>query len=181
MTPLLVQAIVTDEERPMIVAGAEQLSAAVADAAGAPFPIRLRFTGANTVLAADLTITSLALDLQQAWDTERRSAFWSARSGPTLLCNLFRHVPHRREHPEVIARIRQLNMFAIRLSRERDVTIVDLDRLFALVGARALADHGNAASVGGREIAETVLRQSLVARLSPVLQGKAIDCVRAPT
>lgn len=187
--PVLLAAIVADHERPMVAAAAEQLSAAVARATGAAWPIRLRFLPVADARLPQgaIIVTSLAIDFAERWTTAQRTSFWrmllaSPHSGCVFLCTLFRHVVDRHTTPEVIERIRQLDLFAIRLSRETGVALVDLDRLFALYGACELAKSANAAAkLGGRVIAEALIAIGLDDHIAPGIQRRAAEeLIRSP-
>jgi hypothetical protein len=68
----------------------------------------------------------------------RLAAYAAAGCKMALICTIFRHVADPGERGVLLERIRRLNLLAAELSRETGVGVVDIDRLFALFGARWL-------------------------------------------
>jgi hypothetical protein len=104
-----------------------------------------------------------------------------ATGAPVFVVNVFRHVAGRAgdgSPSPVLERIRRLDLMAVRLSRELGIGVVDIDRAFAHIGARALGSDYRmsgvlAAEVAGHTLAWSLLSFGLDDALDPELQEKA--------
>ena len=182
-------AAVGDGERPVITAAAEQIVGSVSAVIGTAWPIRLRFIEADAPAEDGVALvatwigeamTATAPDIVETrW--RRRIAAWRVSGVPrVLLCTLFRHVDRMDGGPATVEHIRRLNRIAIALSRAAGVEIVDIDRVFAQVGARTLdSDYRmrgpGAAALAGHAIADALLRGDLGDRLDPTVQQSALE------
>ena len=141
--PIDLAALVPDDERAGIVAAARRLSHCLGeDREGQP--VRVRFATADVLPPGPSA--ALILSLRSAPGPELIAAARDAGHETLLIPTIFRH-------GDAIERVRRMNLQAIRLSRTSGVQIVDLDRIFALVGARflspALIDELNAHAIVG--------------------------------
>ena len=178
VAPIRIDAVVAEAERAAIVAGAEQLSEALSDATGAPWPVQVGFhatvpsagsTGANAFVILSLLPETAATepieDTESRW--RARLAALVERGAPVFLCTVFRSPASPPAGPGTpnprLDRIRRLNLMAIRLSQALGVWVIDWDRALAHVGARALScDY----RLGGRLAAEVAGHQVAWALLS---------------
>jgi hypothetical protein len=169
---LLVRAVVAATERAAVVAGLQQLGESTR-AAGFDLRIGLNFlpsfVGLDVPAPRSIVIASLLPDLfgEEAWpQTQGR---WRAQvapiaadeAPPIFLCNVFRYVAGNPRHPSV-ERIRRLNLLAIELSHDFGLNIVDIDRVFAHLGAQELRTDCRltgpiAAEVAGYVIVDAIL------------------------
>lgn len=131
--PIDLAAIVPADERDTIVAAARRLSDCLGDAS-AGHPVRVRFATHDAPPPGPSAALILSLRAEGGIGPDRVAAARAAGHATLLIPTLFRHVGAAR-----IESIRRLNLHAIGLSRSLGVQIVDLDRIFALVGARTLA------------------------------------------
>ena len=183
LPPLDMVALVTPGEHDTILAAAHRLSRCLGDDGSAGWPVRLRFVASDSAPnvppapPGTLLVTSLraALDTGDVplADVAER---WRARiererpSGPVLLCTLFRHVANRSAGPVLAERIRRLNLLALELSRTAGIEIVDIDRLFALAGARTLdTDHRGQGRRAAALAAHAIVAAALAAGLGPAV------------
>lgn len=162
----------------MIMAAARQLRDCVATAIGNDWPVRVRFESLDVtaIPAGTVLILSLADDMADSAAVRWRiriARCAAAGHRRILLCNLFRHVVGGGQRTDVIERIRRLDRMAIDLSREAGAEIVDIDRLFALCGARALGSAAQAAQLAGHAIAAAILEGGLDEHLDPAVQDRA--------
>jgi hypothetical protein len=191
--PIAIDALVDPLERPGLVAAAEQLSACLGAAAeGADWPVRLNFRrpGDSVLLdtAPTLIVTSLLPEVAREEPIAETDARWRAYldrlktpGAPVFVCTVFRHVAERSKAgatSPLLARIRRLNRLAVTLSQELDVGVIDLDRVMAHIGGRALnADYRLsgvvAAEVAGHTAAWAMLSWGLDDAVDPMLQEKA--------
>lgn len=174
---LPIEAFVTSDERPMMIAAGEQISEALRDDAGRPWPVKLTFSSfehdhaaPGPVAVASLLADALALErplsvVESAW----RERLASRLAGPeriVALCTVFRVVSDRQARPILIERIRRLNLLAAELSQAFNVYVVDLDRTLSFFGAGTmrsdfrLSGH-RAAEVAGHAVATTLLATGL--------------------
>ena len=149
-----IDARVHANERPGIREAATQLRDCLAGASSeGSFRVELAFSepAGPPVLAPASTLLVLSLlpeadrgaeplaETARRWMGELR-AFADAGT-PVYVRNIFRHVRDRarngRTHP-VLDRIRNLDRMAVGLSSQTGVAVIDIDRAFADVGARAL-------------------------------------------
>ena len=189
--PLRIDAVVDDAERPALVAATEQLRECLHAGSGSAWPVAVRFLDALAAIAArdrpTIVVASLlpelARDSEPLAATEARwreqlSRLVDMGVPAILVCTVFRHVAapgsDRRpdSRPATRERIRRLNLLAIELSHDTGVGIVDVDRVFAHLGARELAtDH----RLSGRVAAE-VAAASIVASIV----GHGLDDIVSP-
>jgi hypothetical protein len=166
---------VGEAERPVAIAAARQLSAAVGTALGADWPVALFLsdpegeTGSGSIWIASL-IGDVGRDEAIETTTRRwqeRIERWSHRGNPRiLLSTLFRSVASSDDRRATVERLRRLNMMALSLSRSTGVEIVDIDRLFAWYGRDTLGTDyrcvgERAALLGGHAIAAAIFAGGL--------------------
>lgn len=167
-TPIVIDAVVADTERPALTAVAAQLRECLRAASGADWDVTVRFRASLADVSADarptLVVASLLPELEGDAPMPAIAARWQAQLSalpgdpppPVLLCMVFRHVPDGPEdgtdpRPAVRERIRRLNLLAIDLSHDTGAGVVDMDRAFTNVGARALETDYR---LGGAKAAE---------------------------
>jgi hypothetical protein len=188
LAPIEIVAIVAADERDTIVAAAHRLSLCLGDAQGA-WPVRLQFGAPDAPLPgpSGALIGSLRVDGDLlAVSAETIAARWESRAAAArrlghqaiLIPSLFRHVADAATRPPLMERIRRLNLVVIALSRSRGVQIVDIDRVFALVGARTLeSDYRGqgaiAPLVAAHAIAAAILAAGLDAQVPAERQEQA--------
>ena len=188
VAPIDVAAIVAEDERDTILGAAHRLSRCL-DGTGSGWPVRLHFAtpdapppGPSAALICSLRADADAMTapietISARWEG-RVAAARQARHATILMPSLFRHVADRAARPTLTERIRRLNLLAILLSRSLDVQVVDLDRAFALVGARTLeSDYRGqgrlAPLVAAHAIVAAVLAAGLDAQVPAAQQEQA--------
>ena len=180
--PLLIDVVVANAERAALIAAFEQLCECLGAASGITWPARLEFRPSTSAVDLSATIVIASLMPELARDDEpvpqivRRwqqncSSLIAAAIPAVFVCTVFRHVADypanpKPEEPALIERIRRLNLVAVELSRETGVLVIDIDRIFAHIGARALrTDHRlsgpSAAEVAGYTIVSSILASGL--------------------
>jgi hypothetical protein len=184
---LTLAATVSDGERPLAIAAARQLSAAVSSALGSEWPVSFIQTGPDDdVASGSIRIASLVDDVLRDEAIETMTRRWAERierwsqagTSRILLSTLFRSVARGHGDDRVIERLRRLNMMALSLSRTTGIEIVDIDRLFAWCGARRLqTDYRclgpSAAELGGHAIVAAIFAGGLDDVLPAHIQEKA--------
>lgn len=193
---LLIDAVVDDTERPALVAATEQLRECLAVAAGSAWSVDIRFRASLEAIDVHdrptVVVTSLLPELARhseslvATEARWRGQLLSltAMAVPAvLICTIFRHVadPARGQpdsRPSTRERIRRLNLLAIELSHDTGAGVVDIDRVCAHVGARALATDYRltgrvAAEVAASAIVSSVVGAGLDDLISPQIQERA--------
>lgn len=196
--PLVIDAVVDDAERATLEATAEQLGECLEAATGSAWPVLLRFhptikaivpRDRSTIVIASLLPEVLRWDASLA-DIEARWRKGLASLPGTLLgafvCTVFRCVAtatatERGREPaatDVAQRIRRLNLLAAELSHDTGVGVIDIDRVFAHIGARELqTDYRQtgamAADVAAHAIVSGVLQMSLDGVISADEQHRA--------
>ncbi len=172
---LTVYTVVGEDERPVIIAALQQLSTAVNAALGHDWPITLVLSDVEGHIGAgSILIASLIEDVQRSEAIEvtmqrwlERIERWSQQGQPRILLpTLFRKLSPVSGDRTTIERLRRLNMMALHLSRRTGIEIVDVDRLFALCGARTLGTDyrcqgAHAAALGGHAIAAAIFAGGL--------------------
>jgi hypothetical protein len=187
----MIEAEAGEPERPAILAGAQQLSEALAAATGAEWPIQLRFWGPGeappTWAPGAVVVVSLLPEAASDEPFAETEARWRGRlteltsgTAPVLLCTIFRHVAERRgpDGPRIVERIRRLNRMTIELSHDFGVSVVDIDRAFAHIGGRTLQTDYRlsgriAAEVAGQSLVWTLLALGLDDVIPPEVQDRA--------
>lgn len=190
--PLKFGVMVSPAERAAVVCAAEQLSSCLGQACGErDWPIHLTLLEPDATPAPGQTaiIASLMAEAADAaepiaattarWRSKLRAM--QATGAPVLILNVFRHVAGRAGDGSVsplAERIGRLNLMAVRLSGELNVGVVDIDRAFAHIGARALQTDYRlggllAAEVAGHTLAWALLSFGLDNIIDPDLQERA--------
>jgi hypothetical protein len=194
---LRIEAVVDGAERGALSASAEQLGECLGAATQGSWPVELRFHESIGALEAPdrptLVICSLLADLDRHDDepiatTEARWRKDLAALPDGFLCvfvctifrctTLARGGRHVDGMPALAERIRRLNLLAAELSHDAGVGVIDIDRVFAHIGARALAtDHRLsgplAADVAGHAIVSGLLAMGLDEVAAPEVQARA--------
>jgi hypothetical protein len=189
LKPIVIHAEVDMRERPAVIAGVQQLSEALRAAAGVDWPIQLTFWDAGQLRelpAGSLAVLSLLADAEHDEPFDKAAARWRGRSerltaqgAPVLVLTVFRVA--ERSTPDgqrMLERIRRLNRLAVDLSHDIGVTVVDIDRAFAHIGARILATDYRlegrlAAEVGGHALTLCLLTLGLDDTVPPETQERA--------
>jgi hypothetical protein len=192
-TSLLIEARVDERERPAMEEARAQLQEYLVRAGAAQARVELVFAAADAPVAAasgTLVVASLMTELSRGEEPlESTTRRWLAHLGdlasqgtPVYLCNVFRHAAERardgRPTP-LLDRIRRLDLMAIQLSRDTGAGVIDIDRAFAEIGARALGcdwrlQGALAARVAGHTAARCFLSHGLEAWLDAGLQERAL-------
>lgn len=194
--PFLIDAVVSDSERPALLAVAEQLRDCLLAASGNPWQVVVRFRESLAAIDAQdrpaVVVASLLPELdrddetiaatQARWHAQLSSLAGEPRSA-ILICTIFRHVaaPTADAPDARVAtreRIRRLNLLAIDLSHDTGAGVVDIDRVFSRLGARPLGtDHRLtgpvAAEVAAHAIVASILGAGLDRVMSPEIQERA--------
>jgi hypothetical protein len=157
VTHIPIFAVVTADERRAVEQAAKDLTSALSKTTGQAWTCGCVFVDslreALIAPASSIVITSLGVSLAPLngpWselEREMRESYAELCQigAPILICTLLRHVSFEGEK-EIVARklrrIRQLNLLATELSREYGALVIDIDRIFAGIGARVLnTDH----------------------------------------
>lgn len=194
---LLIEAVVDDAERPALVAAFEQLCECLSASSGILWPVRLRFHGSIRVIdLADrptVVIASLLPAIAQDDEPLSRTAqrwrqhFLSLVEGKVpavFVCTVFRHVADGSTHrrlvgpPATAERVRRVNLLAAELSQDTGISVIDIDRVFAHFGARALKTDYRmsgpiAAEVAGYTIVSSILAIGIDDFIPPSVQERA--------
>ena len=187
-TPLVIEAVVDDAERATLEATAEQLGECLKAATGSAWPVELRFHQTieaivpgyrSTIVIASLLPEVLRRDLSLA-DIEARwrkglASLHGAFLG-VFVCTVFRCVAtaaeRRREQGtlDIAERIRRLNLLAAELSHDTGVGVVDIDRVFAHIGARELGtDYRQSGAMAADVAAHAIVSGMLAIALDDVI------------
>ena len=185
--PIVVEAVVADSERPAVVAAGEQLGECLRAASGHDWPIDVRFRPTIGSVAATgrptLALLSLLPELAMPKASpEQVHARWRAQLSllagvvPALfVCTIFRHVgrvgdPQSATGAGTLERIRRLDLLAAELSHETGIGVIDIDRVFAHVGARDLqADYRLEGRLAAEVAAHTIVAAILDLGLDDVV------------
>jgi hypothetical protein len=180
--PLLIQAVVSKAERAALVAAFEQLCECLGAASGIAWPVKLDFRPSLSAVDLSATIVIASLMPELARDDEpvpqivRRwrenvSPLIAATIPAVFVCTVFRCIANypvlsRPEELTLIERIRRLNLVVVELSHETGAMVIDIDRIFAHLGARALRTNyllngPEAAEVAGHAIVSNILSAGL--------------------
>jgi hypothetical protein len=189
--PLAIEAVVHPVERPTLVAATRQLADVLSTASGVPYSIALRFgdalasvgrqEGRRAIIVASLQLEVPGRD-EPLSETETRwrdglSSLTAPDLASAFVCTIFRHVAGP-DRAAIIERIRRLNLLAATLSHDTGVNVIDIDRLFALAGARKLqTDYRlggpRAAEFAGHTIVAGILAAGLDDFFPPEIQERA--------
>lgn len=178
LAPIAIQAEVDNRERAAVVFGAQQLAEALRVAADVDWPIQVTFLdagGLRAETAGSIAVLSLLGDVESDEPFGETAARWrrradslAAEGANVVLLTVVRAVPERRTQKGqlLLEKIRRLNRMALDLSHEFGVTVVDIDRAFAHIGARILATDYRlvgrvAAEVAGHSFALSLLSLGL--------------------
>lgn len=178
---IIIDAIIDPIERPVMAAAAAQLSDSLAAASNSPWRVQIRLLP-NFPLASvnrpTAMIASLLPELARLDEpiklTEARWREWLAsldneRRESTFLCTIFRLASGGRRAapgnpaPRIIERIRRLNRLAVDLSHDFAVGVIDIDRIFAHLGARQLQSDFRLTGAVAEEVAAYAVVSSLLA------------------
>ncbi|HXQ12114.1 MAG TPA: hypothetical protein VN805_14045 [Caulobacteraceae bacterium] len=173
LAPITIHAEVDMRERPAVLYGAQQLAEALRAASGVDWPIQLTFWGARRLRAAagNVVVLSLLCEVESDEPFAETAARWrrrtdglAAEGAIVMLLTVFRAVSGRRTEKgqHLLERIRRLDRMALDLSRDIGVTVVDIDRAFAHIGARALATDYRLAGRVAAEVAGHTFALSLL-------------------
>jgi hypothetical protein len=193
ITPILLQAVVDDAERPALVAASQQLDECLNAATPGRHEIRLEFASAfaavrtrvpTTVIVASLLPEVARDEPLSSIEARWRSQLSALSTGPApsvFLCTVFRHVardapaPPKSGESEMRERIRRLNLFALELSHDTGIGIIDLDRALAHIGARVLAaDYRLAGRIAAEVAAHAIVGSILLAGLDDAVAPEVL-------
>jgi hypothetical protein len=196
---MVIEALVSEAERPGLVAAAEHLSECLGAAMEAtPWPVRLGLRAPGGAIAADpaptVVIASLLPEVARTNepidDTKARWRAYLSRllesGAPVLVCTVFRHIADRAKAgapSPTLDRIRRLDRMAADLSNELGVGVIDIDRALAHVGGRVLQTDYRLAGVLATEVVAHTVAWSLLSfgldeAVDPTLQEKAKTILR---
>jgi len=189
-----VEAVVDEVERPALVAAAEQLGGSLSAVSEKPIEVRLNFVSSfeaiDTKRPVTLVIASLLPDVSRDESMASTEARWRRQLSPlaalpglsVLLCTVFRHVPrgasaeHADARATTVERIRGLNLLATALSHDTGAGVIDIDRTFAHLGARALdTDYRLSGTVATRVAAHTIAWSVLSAGLDDAITPEILE------
>lgn len=189
-SPIFVEAVVSGPERPGIIAAFDQIAACLEDVAGAAWPVDLKFvdslmacglSGKPTVIVASLLADLESEDsldaIRKRW-TEAFSAIADRGLHTCFILTIFRHVTGADADSvfRIRERIRRFNLFSAELSQETGVNIIDLDRSFAHLGARALAtDFQLGGPRAAAAFADTIASALLTIGLDDIVPVEILD------
>jgi hypothetical protein len=159
--PLLIEAVVAASEEAAVEAAVAQLGDCLAAATGKTGRIDVRFHRSFGSLdrhrPPTATVVSLLPELARpaepfaSIETRWRlqlAGLGEARAASTFICTIFRAVRRVQaahvadDTAALVERIRRLNMLAVELSHDTGVNVIDIDRIFAHLGAANLnCDH----------------------------------------
>jgi hypothetical protein len=182
-----VAALAGESERPALELAARNLGEALSAAAGGARTVDIALSPAGEVPGdAAIILVSLLPEVARVampWAEEearlRALCATLAESGaPVLLLTVLRHVDGDEEGADrTRLRIRRLNLLATELSRELAVSIIDIDRALADVGARRLGTDyrlgGDAIGLVAKTIALGIATDALDAVVPFEVQDKA--------
>jgi hypothetical protein len=195
--PVVLDAIVTPAERPALIAASEQLAESLTAATGEGADVRLRFPAALAAIdlgePPDLVVMSMLADalsaaesitaVESRWRNQLQSFQSSATTATVFVCTTFRHLARNvsrsdEDGPPSIERIRRLNLLAAELSHDLGIAVVDIDRIFAHIGAQNVqADYrmngAIAAETAAYAIVSSVLASGLDDLIAPDVQERA--------
>jgi hypothetical protein len=181
-TPVLIEAIVDERERPALIAASEQLGKCLgfASAGAVQTRIAIRETIAHIDLCGrpSIVVASLLPEVERTdepialtqarWQSDL-SALRGRGAEPVFVCTVFRWIA-RTSNPDqpdarlwTMERIRRLNLLAAELSHDLGVSIIDIDRVFAHFGARTLETDYRLVGAAATEIAAHVIASTILA------------------
>jgi hypothetical protein len=195
LPPIRIEAVVDEAEHPALHAAAEQLDESLNRPSEDRREIDLHFSPSlETLVACDpgtVVIASLLPDVSRdaalpAIESRWRRQLSSLTTPSIFLCTVFRHVPRGTADASpdarsaTLERIRRLNLLATELSHDTGAAIIDIDRAFAHLGARALQTGYRLSGVTGAEVAAhtivlALLSMGLDEAISPEAQQRAIQ------
>jgi hypothetical protein len=193
--PLLIEAVITETERPALVATVELLQASLSSASGANWPVKARAhssvasVGSQSPFVAVLSLLPYAASPEPMAQVEarlrREIALLNEKSAAgVFLCTIFRVVSNKAlaeknpAKPPSVERIRRLNLLATELSCDLGTYVADLDRIFAYLGARLLRTDYRlvgrlAPAAAAHSIAAAILAAGLDDLIPPEIQEQA--------
>jgi hypothetical protein len=188
--PIVIHADVDARERPAVIAGVQQLSEALRTAAGVAWPIQLTFCDPGAMgepPPGAVVVLSLMADAEREETFGETEARWhtrietlTAEGVSVLVFTVFRAVGDRTSTASgrLLERIRRLDRMALELSHAFGLTVVDVDRAFAHIGARILRTDYQlggrlAAEVGGHALTLCLLALGLDDTIPPEVQERA--------
>jgi hypothetical protein len=194
IAPIVIEAVVDAAERPALAAARVQLAECLQAASGHAWPIELHFRTSIAALGGagrpTLAIVSLLPELARNDEPiAQTAARWKTLLGllagvvPTVLvCTIFRHVGHdgpggeRTKNAPLLERIRKLDLFAAELSHDTGVGVIDIDRVCAHIGARALqSDYRLAGRIAAEVAAHTIVAGMLATALADTLPAVVLE------
>jgi hypothetical protein len=191
---VVITAMVAPAEHAALRTAGERLAACIERATGQHWSVDVRFVETPDEIApAALLIASLLTELQRPDEPPAQvAARWRgllrARgddSAPAFICTIFRHVTSVSDRwrnatpPLPIERIRRLNLLAAELSQATGANVIDIDRVFAHAGARALqTDYRLGGTQAAGLAADTIVATLLTAGLGDAVPAEAQDRAR---
>jgi hypothetical protein len=198
-TPLFLQVIVDESERPALLKAKEQLDECLGAASGVSWPTRILFRESisaidwseppTVVIASFLPAATRSEELLPSVEARWRADFGLlAERGVAAIfvCTVFRRVPSERpnalpdDRRRTVERIRRLNLLAAELSHDLGISVIDIDRVFAHFGARALrTDFSLVGMVAAEVAAHTIVSSILAAALDDFIPPNVQERARA--
>lgn len=180
-----------DFERPAVLEGVRQAATCLERAGSSTLELRVAsYPDQDALMAAPLpcvAFLSLGAALDRSDDTQVEALLTApleqlpGRGVAVLLLNQFRYVADRREPAQAsrLLRIRRFNRMAIGLAQRFDITLVDVDRILADLGAlNLLCDYRLGSPRGqvaaGYAVARALLANGLLDRVDQVLLDRAL-------
>lgn len=182
MTSLRIDAVIGETERPSFVAACERLRKCLSAASDSEWTIQSSIAKSVEDLKVAAPPSSILLSLlpdaertEEPFDqTEARwradlSSLARIPGAKVFLVTVFRHLPDRagsRQSQRILERIRRLNRMATELSHDFETAVIDIDRIFAHIGARTVAadyrlGNGLAADVAAHAMVWSMLQGGL--------------------
>ncbi len=198
--PINLQIQTADCERASVITCARFLTNILTQVSGDDgWTLNLRFQPADEALVAAPDATAIILSLlpetaRQDESIAATHARWRAKIEPLLASGLpifvitiFRHVRDRARDGgpnPLLERIRRLNRMAADLSHELGVSVIDIDRACAHIGARTMNTDWQlggelAARVAGHTMAKSLISLGLDDAIDPAIQEKVSKVLHA--
>ena len=185
-TPVLIAAVVDDAERPALVAASEQLSECLSATSGVRWPVGIRLLDSIAdIQKPTVIITSLLPEVARADEpismTEARwrrdlSKLMKLAVSSVFVCTVFRSVANKPKpgqpdaRSRTLERIRLLNLLAAQLSHDTGINVIDIDSIFAHIGARHMqTDYCLGGAVAAEVAAYTIVVGILAIGLDDII------------
>jgi hypothetical protein len=179
---LLIDAVIDPIERPVMIATAAQLRDSLSAAGEGQWQVQIRLRPPPLAIEPEhppmAIIASLLPEVacldepisltETRWRKQLAALNGDLRSS-TFLCTIFRVVGGGRRAapgnaaPKIVERIRRLNLLAADLSHDFGVGVIDIDRIFAHLGARHVQSDFRLRGAIAEEVAAYAIVSTLLA------------------